>query len=206
LYNELFTASEPSDLWEDELNNPESDILYTKAMIDPSVRGVVDYKSIDKWQSNVPLQFECMGYFVVDCDTTYDPDTNRGLLVFIPTVSLKVEVFQKKLTVNEQAKIDNLREQDAKDLEIKEARMKIDEGEPLRNREYSVLLGPDEETNALKQEVAALSEGLSTPELDCVALHATLFFLNALTHFLFLMLFYYVLQGDWHANLPVQYI
>jgi hypothetical protein len=35
-------------------------------------------------------------------------------------------VFQKKLTVNEQAWIDNLWEQDAKDLEIKEARMKVD--------------------------------------------------------------------------------
>jgi hypothetical protein len=57
-----------------------------------------------------------------DYNTTSDLGTNEGLLVFKRSVSLKVEVFQKKLTVNEQAKIDNLREQDAKDLKIKEAR------------------------------------------------------------------------------------
>jgi hypothetical protein len=59
--------------------------------------------------------------------TGYDPGANEGLLVFNRKVSFKVEVFQEKLTVvNEQAKIDNLREQDAKELEIKEARMKVD--------------------------------------------------------------------------------
>jgi glutaminyl-tRNA synthetase len=125
VYNELFTVPEPSDLWEDELNK-ESEILYTKAMVDPSAREVVDCKTIDKWQSNVSLQFERMGYFVVDYDTTYDPETNEGLLVFNRTVSLKVEVAMKKISVNEQAKIDTRRENDAKDLAIKEARMKIE--------------------------------------------------------------------------------
>jgi hypothetical protein len=95
-------------------------------MIDPSVKEVVDCKTIDKWQSNVSLQFERMGYFVVDYDTTYDPDTSEGLLVFNRTVSLKVEVAMKKISVNEQAKIDTRRENDAKDLAIKEARMEIE--------------------------------------------------------------------------------
>jgi glutaminyl-tRNA synthetase len=125
VYNELFTVAEPSDLWEDELN-AESEILYPNAMIDPSVKEVVDVKTIDKWQSNLSLQVERIGYFVVDYDTTYDPETNEGFMVFNQTVSLKEESFKKKLSSTEEAVIDARKEKAKKDLEAKELRMKID--------------------------------------------------------------------------------
>jgi glutaminyl-tRNA synthetase len=125
VYNHLFTVPEPTDQWEEELN-PESEVVFPKAIVDPSVREVVDAKNVDKWNSNTALQFERIGYFVVDQDTTYDSETNTGNLVFNKTVSLKEEVFKKKLTPEEEAAIENRRAQAQKDLEAKEKRMQID--------------------------------------------------------------------------------
>jgi glutaminyl-tRNA synthetase len=125
VYNNLFSVPEPSDLWEDELN-PESEILYPNTLIDPSIREVVDGRNVDVWQSNVALQFERLGYFVVDYDTTYDPETNQGKIVFNRTVSLKEEVFKKKLSVDEEAKIDARRLKAKADKEAKDVRMRID--------------------------------------------------------------------------------
>lgn len=124
MYENLFTAAEPSDLWEDELN-PTSEVVYENALIDPFVRQIVDGRKVDKWRSNVALQFERLGYFVVDIDTTYNPDTNEGKLVFNRTVSLKEEVAKKKLNAEEEAKLDARRVQAQKDMEAKEVRMKI---------------------------------------------------------------------------------
>ena len=87
VYNHLFTVPEPTDQWEEEIN-PESEVVYPHAIVDPSVREVVDAKDVDKWKSNTALQFERMGYFVVDQDTTYDSKSNSGKLVFNRTVSL----------------------------------------------------------------------------------------------------------------------
>ena len=125
VYNNLFTVPEPTDQWEEELN-PESEVVYPNAMVDPSVREVVDSKNIDKWKSNTALQFERIGYFVVDQDTTYDSKTNTGKLVFNRTVSLKEEVFKKKLTPEEEAAIEKRRVQAQKDRQAKEKRMQID--------------------------------------------------------------------------------
>mmetsp|Transcript_4359 Transcript_4359/g.8390 ORF Transcript_4359/g.8390 Transcript_4359/m.8390 type:complete len:233 (-) Transcript_4359:282-980(-) len=88
VYNHLFTEPEPSDRWEEELNR-ESEIVHPNAMIDPSVISLVDKKDLDKWKSNQALQFERLGYFVLDIDTTFDSTTKEGKLVFNRTVSLK---------------------------------------------------------------------------------------------------------------------
>lgn len=125
VYNHLFVVPEPSDLWEDELN-PESEIVYPKALVDPSILEVVDGRKVDRWESGVALQFERIGYFVVDYETTLNPETKEGKIVFNRTVSLKEEVFKKKLSAEEEAKIEARRLQAKKDLEAKEIRMQID--------------------------------------------------------------------------------
>jgi glutaminyl-tRNA synthetase len=125
VYDHLFTVPEPTDQWEEEIN-AESEVVYSNAIVDPSIRDVVNAKNVDKWKSNTALQFERIGYFVVDQDTTYDPETNTGKLVFNRTVSLKEEVFKKKLTPQEEAAIDARRAQAQKDRDAKEKRMTID--------------------------------------------------------------------------------
>jgi hypothetical protein len=112
-------------LWEDELN-PESEIVYPQALIDPSVKEVVDGTKMDKWQSNVVLQFERLGYFVVDYDTTYDPKIGTGALVFNRTVSLKEEVLKKALTEAEKAAVAERAARAQHSVAAKDARMLID--------------------------------------------------------------------------------
>ncbi len=125
VYNHLFVVTEPSDRWEEELN-PKSEIVYSKALIDPSVREVVDAKDVDKWKSNQAFQFERFGYFVVDIDTTYDSAKNEGYLVFNRTVSLKEEREKKELTDKEEAENLRRRAKQQADKEAKEAKMKIE--------------------------------------------------------------------------------
>jgi len=85
VYNNIFTVPEPSDQWEDELNS-DSVILQSDALVDPSVCDVVDKKDVDVWKSNYALQFERMGYFCVDIDTTFDSEPKEGKPVFNRTV------------------------------------------------------------------------------------------------------------------------
>lgn len=130
VYNHLFTVPEPTDTWEDELN-PESEIVYGNAFVDPSVRDLkgVDASGVDKWTSNQAFQFERMGYFVVDLDTTYNATTGEGTLVFNRTISLKEEVFKKKalnsMTKEEEAANEARKQKQQADKEAKEARAKI---------------------------------------------------------------------------------
>jgi glutaminyl-tRNA synthetase len=151
VYHHLFTVPEPSDLWEEELN-PESEVVYQNAFVDPSVRDLVDVSRIDKWSSNQALQFERMGYFVVDLDSTYQSQTGQGRLVFNRTVGLKEEVLKKKATnalskkeeeVNEARKL-----KQKADLEAKEARMKLSAQDLFRYaEEYRGMFSQfDEET------------------------------------------------------------
>jgi glutaminyl-tRNA synthetase len=91
VYNHLFTVPEPTDLWQDELN-PESEVVYQKALIDASVKNILIGAEIGKWVSNPAVQFERLGYFVVDYETTYDPTTGQDRLVFNRTVSLKQDI------------------------------------------------------------------------------------------------------------------
>jgi glutaminyl-tRNA synthetase len=97
VYNHLFTEPEPSDRWEEELNT-KSEVVHPNAIVDPSVLSLVDKKDVDKWKSNQALQFERLGYFVVDIDTTFDSTTKEGKLVFNRTVSLKED---KAIKVND---------------------------------------------------------------------------------------------------------
>ena len=124
VYNHLFVVTEPSDKWEEELN-PKSEILYTKAIVDPSVREVVDAKNVNKWKSNQALQFERFGYFVVDTDTKYNSSKNEGALVFNRTVSLKEEKEKKELTDAQEAENLRRRQKQQADKEAKELKMKI---------------------------------------------------------------------------------
>ncbi len=100
VYNHLFSEPEPSDRWEEELN-PDSEIVYAHAIVDPSVLPLVDKRYVDKWTSNQALQFERFGYFVVDFDTTFDSTTMEGKLVFNRTVNLKEDRAVKKVSTLE---------------------------------------------------------------------------------------------------------
>lgn len=94
-------------------------------VVDPSVRKLADSKFVDQRHSSPALQFERVGYFVVDVDTVYDSTKNEGKLVFIRTVSLKEETFKKELTEEELAKFDERKAKTKADKEAKDARMKI---------------------------------------------------------------------------------
>ena len=133
VYNELFTVPEPTELWEDELN-PESEIVYKNAIIDPSIKEVhgVDKKDVDPWKSNTVVQFERMGYFVVDFDTTYDVKSGQGQLVFNRTVSLKAEAAKSGKSAKELAENAARKEKNRRELEAKEVRMKIEPNDLFR--------------------------------------------------------------------------
>ena len=125
VYNHLFTVAEPSDRWEEELNS-EREIVYANAIIDPSVLELVDKKDVDKWKSNQALQFERLGYFVVDTDTTFDSSTKSGKLVFNRTVSLKEDKAVKKISDAEAKEKLRRAEQQRKDAEARDVLMTID--------------------------------------------------------------------------------
>ena len=57
---------------EEEEVNLKGEIMYSKAIADPSVRNCFDAKDVDKWESDIALQFERFSYFDVDTDTQYD--------------------------------------------------------------------------------------------------------------------------------------
>ena len=124
VYGNLFTVPEPTDLWEDELN-AQSEIVYPKALIDPSVNEFLQGMVVDKWQSGIALQFERLGYFVVDYDTTYDAATQKGQLVFNRTVSLKEDVVKNQKSDKELAELAARRERAQVALLAKEKRMAI---------------------------------------------------------------------------------
>lgn len=127
VYNHLFTVPEPSDLWEEEIN-PDSEIVYENGFIDPSVLSLVDKKDVSPIRSNQALQFERMGYFVVDVDSTYDTSNGTGRLIFNRTVTLKEEVNKKKASLSKREEEANeaRKAKQRADLLAKEARLKID--------------------------------------------------------------------------------
>ena len=63
-YDHLFTVEQPDDNWEAQLNR-SSEIVYANAVVDPSL---LKYKGIAEWH----CQFERVGFFVIDEDTTED--------------------------------------------------------------------------------------------------------------------------------------
>ena len=130
IYNHLFTVPEPTDLWEDEINS-KSEIIYSKGKIDSSVlvNDLCCCTKINRKQSNQAFQFERIGYFVVDYDSTYNATTGKGKLIFNRTVTLKEEVSKKKVTSIDKREADaNIARKlkQKQDLELKEARMKLE--------------------------------------------------------------------------------
>ena len=124
VYNHLFTVPEPSELWEEELN-PQSEIVYPNARVDPSVAEIADKNDVDEWTSNAAVQFERIGYFVIDLDTTFDSTSGQGKIVFNRTVGLKEEAGKKVLSKNEEQKLEDRKAKQAADKAAKQARMKI---------------------------------------------------------------------------------
>jgi len=156
VYNHLFTVPEPTDLWEEELNK-NSEIVRENGFIDPSVRDLVDKKDVSTIKSNQALQFERMGYFVVDIDSTYDSATGTGKLVFNRTVTLKEEVSKKKasLTKREEEANEARKAKQRADLEAKEARMKIDPKDLFQQAdEYKGKYSKFDETTGLPTHLA----------------------------------------------------
>ena len=127
VYNPLFLVPEPSSVgWMEELN-PESEVVYKKAMLDPSAASLIDGRTVSEWESNPSFQLERMGYFVVDYETTYNCETNTtGRIVLNRIVSLKEEGPKKKLTATEQSKLDDRRSGTRAAMEAKERRMLIE--------------------------------------------------------------------------------
>lgn len=83
LYNPLFIIEEPNDdTWEAELN-PESEIVMSKALVDSSL--------LDYLRPEQHVQFERIGYFVLDNkDTVIDAtDKSKSKIVLNLTVGLK---------------------------------------------------------------------------------------------------------------------
>jgi len=107
IYNPLFTVEEPTDLgWEAELN-AESEIVNTQALVDPSLL---------TWNPKAEdhFQFERLGFFVVDRDST------DKKLVLNMTVNLKDSKPKEAGMPNRSRK-----EEQAKALADKLARMSI---------------------------------------------------------------------------------
>ncbi|GMH46775.1 hypothetical protein TrRE_jg6637 [Triparma retinervis] len=100
-YGNLFTVPEPSSDWESEVN-PNSEVICTDAMVDPSISELCDSKGLDKWTSNVSFQFERIGYYVVDDDTSWVHGQNKGKIVFNGIVGLKED--KAKATGGDQKK------------------------------------------------------------------------------------------------------
>ncbi|KAL7528070.1 hypothetical protein ACHAWF_002429, partial [Thalassiosira exigua] len=145
-YNHLFTVPEPSDRWEEEIN-PDSEVVYPHAIVDPSVRSLVDQGAVDKWESNAALQFERLGYFVVDLDTTYDASTGEGKLVFNRTVSLKEDKAIKPVDDAEAEKKKKRAEQQRAAAAARDAVASIDPKDLFRLApEYAGKFGKYDET------------------------------------------------------------
>jgi glutaminyl-tRNA synthetase len=102
-YSHLFTAAEPTDLWEEELN-PNSEEIIKTALVDPSVAALCDAGRINKWESGSMFQFERIGYYVVDYDTTYDAGKGSGQIVLNSIVGLKEDVAKKADSKGEEKK------------------------------------------------------------------------------------------------------
>jgi glutaminyl-tRNA synthetase len=154
VYNNLFTVPEPSELWEDELN-PESEIVFANARVDPSVVEIAGKKDVNEWTSNAAVQFERMGYFVVDLDTTFDADTGNGKIVFNRTVSLKEETSRKKLSKDEEEMLDARKAKQLADKAAKEARLRIPPVELFqKGEEFAGLYSKFDEVTGLPTHTA----------------------------------------------------
>jgi len=131
VYGNLFLVPEPTEKWEEELN-PNSEVVYSSALVDPSVMEIVDkcpyHESSGKILEDLSgcmerhFQFERKGFFVIDIEAT------RDKLVFNRIVSLREDVPSKPSTqksAKEIEKLDARKALQAKQIALKQARLKI---------------------------------------------------------------------------------
>jgi glutaminyl-tRNA synthetase len=84
LYHPLFITEEPSDeSWEAELN-PDSEVVLTEALVDRSL-----LKHLEHLQHEGHVQFERVGFFVLDKDSVICDNSSEHKLVMNLTVNLK---------------------------------------------------------------------------------------------------------------------
>lgn len=98
LYQHLFVREEPNDAtWEAELN-PNSEVVVKTALADPSLLATLFPAEIAAQTPYVHndvlpqrhVQFERVGFFVLDRDTVFDPtDSKKNRIVLNLTVTLK---------------------------------------------------------------------------------------------------------------------
>eukprot|EP00978_Attheya_sp_CCMP212_P015557 scaffold40089_cov59-Attheya_sp.AAC.2 len=154
VYNHLFSVAEPTDRWEEELN-PESETVYPNAILDPSVKELVDAKYVDEWTSNNALQLERIGYFVVDMDTTYDPSTQTGTVVLNRTVNLKADAVKVKRSEKEVQALEARKLKTQQDNAAKEARMQIAPEQLFQQaEEYKSMYSKFDETTGIPTHLA----------------------------------------------------
>ena len=133
VYNNLFLVPEPTEKWEEELNL-ESEIVYSNAIVDPSVLEVVDKCPYDDATGKIEedlsggthrhFQFERLGYFVVDIDSKKEGSELK--LVFNRTVNLREDIpIKSKISAKDKEKLDARKAVQAAQKAAKEARMKI---------------------------------------------------------------------------------
>ena len=65
-------------------------------MVDMSAARHCDKGGIDKWESGASFQFERVGYYAVDYDTTYDAASKSGKVIFNSIVGLREDVAKKE--------------------------------------------------------------------------------------------------------------
>lgn len=139
LYNHLFTAEEPSDAtWEQELN-PSSEIVMKDAKVDPSVWATLYPANESEEERNDSgklrhVQFERMGFFVVDKDSKV---ADKKLVLNL-TVTLKDSKPTDATTAGEAGGADSAnksrKEEQARQLAEKKARMSIPAEEFFRRQ------------------------------------------------------------------------
>lgn len=124
MYGNLFTVDEPSDsTWEEQLN-PESEIVLSGKVMNMissetkfSILKIQVDSSISKWPTapEASFQFERVGFFVVDKDST------PAKLVFNLTVALK-EGGKPKLVTDGNSAVKSRKEEQAKQMAEKMVR------------------------------------------------------------------------------------
>ena len=136
VYNNLFLVPEPTEKWEEELN-PKSELVYSKAIVDPSVLECIKSISFNDATGLIEedlsggterhFQFERLGYFIVDIDTKKIGSTFN--LVFNRTISLREDIpIKSTMSTKDKEKLDARKATQAAQKAAKEARMQISPG------------------------------------------------------------------------------
>ena len=123
-YNYLFTTEEPADeTWEKELN-PNSEVVYTSALLNSSI---LEWKL----QKEMHFQFERVGFFVIDKESIIADDASKSKLVFNLTVNLKDSKPKAEVSTG---KNKSRKEEQLKHLSEKMEKMKLNPVDMFRSQ------------------------------------------------------------------------